>query len=63
MAYWRIGNRDEARAWFDKAVKWMERNEPDNEALLRFRAEAAELLGSAEAPPKGTDETTTENTR
>ena len=48
MAHWQLGHKDEARTWYDKAVEWMEKNEPKNEELLRFRAEAAELLGIAE---------------
>jgi tetratricopeptide (TPR) repeat protein len=45
MAHWRLGEKDKAREWYDKAVAWMDKNQPTNEELLRFRAEAAELLG------------------
>jgi serine/threonine protein kinase len=45
MANWRLANQDVARTWFDKAVAWMDQNAPDNEELIRFRAEAEELLG------------------
>ena len=38
-------------AWYDKAVEWTEKNKPDDEELLRFRAEAAELLEIAEKTP------------
>src|SRR5262249_31870935 len=48
MAQWRLGNKDEARRWFDQAVGWMDKNQPENEELWRFRAEAAELLGLKE---------------
>jgi serine/threonine protein kinase/tetratricopeptide (TPR) repeat protein len=48
MARWQLGDKDEARTWYDKAVEWMDKNEPKNEELLRFRAEAAELLGITE---------------
>ena len=51
MAHWQLKNQDEARKWYDKAVEWMEKNKPDDEELLRFRAEAAELLGIAEKTP------------
>jgi len=44
MAYWQGGNKDEARKWYSQAVAWMEKNQPDNEELYRFRAEAAQLL-------------------
>ncbi len=44
MARWRLGNRDEARKHYDQAVQWMDKNQPENEELRRFRSEAAELL-------------------
>jgi tetratricopeptide (TPR) repeat protein len=45
MAHWQLGHKDEARTWYDKAIEWMDKNQPQNEELQRFRAEAAELLG------------------
>jgi serine/threonine protein kinase/tetratricopeptide (TPR) repeat protein len=45
MAHWQLGAKDKAREWYDWAVKWMDKNQPTNEQLRRFRAEAAELLG------------------
>jgi serine/threonine protein kinase len=44
MATWHLGDKDQARKWYDKAVAWMEKNQPRNEELRRFRAEAAELM-------------------
>ena len=44
MAQWQVGEKDKARVWYDKAVEWMEKNQPKNEELRRFRAEASELL-------------------
>jgi eukaryotic-like serine/threonine-protein kinase len=44
MAHWKLGEKDKAREWYDKAVEWMDQNEPNNKELRRFRAEAAELL-------------------
>ena len=44
MAHWKLGAKDKAREWYDKAVRWMDTNQPKNEELRRFRAEAAELL-------------------
>jgi WD40 repeat protein/serine/threonine protein kinase/tetratricopeptide (TPR) repeat protein len=44
LSHWQLGNSDEARAWSARAVEWMEKNEPENEELQRFRAEAEELL-------------------
>jgi serine/threonine protein kinase/tetratricopeptide (TPR) repeat protein len=45
MARWQLGDKEKARTWFDKAVQWMDKNQPKNEELSHFRAEAAELLG------------------
>src|SRR5262249_49881056 len=44
MAHWQLGNKEEARRWYDKAVEWMDKNQPTNEELDRFRAEAAGLM-------------------
>ena len=44
MAHWQLDQKDEARMWYDKAVQWMESNAKDNEELIRFRAEAEELM-------------------
>jgi Tfp pilus assembly protein PilF len=45
MAHWQLGEKDKAREWYDRAVQWMDNNQPTNEELRRFRVEAAELLG------------------
>ena len=44
MAHWRLGDKTQARSWYDKAVQWMEKNQPKEEELNRFRTEAAALL-------------------
>ena len=44
MPHWQIDQKDEARTWYDKAVEWMDENQRTDESLLRFRAEAEELL-------------------
>jgi tetratricopeptide (TPR) repeat protein len=44
MAHWQLGEKDKARKWFDQAVGWMDKNQPENEKLRRFRADAAELM-------------------
>ena len=44
MAHWQLDNKDEARKWYDRAVAWMDKNQPNDEELSRFRTEAAELL-------------------
>jgi site-specific recombinase XerD len=46
MAHWRLGNKDKARRWHDSAVQWMDKNQPKNDELIRFRTEAAELLNT-----------------
>ena len=48
MAHHQLGNKTEARTWYDKAVAWMDKNAPKDEELKRFRAEATELLGVRE---------------
>jgi tetratricopeptide (TPR) repeat protein len=45
MAHGRLDQKDQARKRYDEAVRWMEKHEPENEKLRRFRSEAAELLG------------------
>ncbi len=47
MAQWHLGNKDEARQWYGRAVAWMDKNAAQKEELRRFRAEASELLGIA----------------
>ncbi|MHB8974423.1 MAG: protein kinase domain-containing protein [Pirellulaceae bacterium] len=59
MAHWQLGNKDEARQWYDKAAAWMDKNKPNDEELLRFRAEAAELLATPIKPPADTQPTET----
>ena len=52
MVHWQLGDKDEARKVYDKAIEWMDKNQPKNEELLRFRAEAAELLGITQPKPQ-----------
>jgi tetratricopeptide (TPR) repeat protein len=47
---WKQGERHKARQWYDKAVDWMEKNQPKDEGLHRDRAEAEALMGLAELP-------------
>jgi tetratricopeptide (TPR) repeat protein len=50
MAHWQLDERKQARHWYDQAVQWMDKNNPYEEDLCRFRAEASALLGIAEQP-------------
>ena len=50
MSHEHLGAKKQAREWYDKAVGWMEKNNARDEDLLRFRSEAAELLGSIAKP-------------
>jgi tetratricopeptide (TPR) repeat protein len=52
MARWRLDQKDDARQWYDKAAGWMEKHEPNNDELRRFRAEAAVLLGVSDGESK-----------
>jgi tetratricopeptide (TPR) repeat protein len=44
MAYGQLGQKDEARQWYDKATKWMKDHESKNWELQRFQEEASKLL-------------------
>jgi tetratricopeptide (TPR) repeat protein/serine/threonine protein kinase len=58
MAHQRLCHNAEARAWYDKAAEWMDRNKPRDTTgeLRRSRAEAAKLLKvAAEVTPPTTE--------
>jgi tetratricopeptide (TPR) repeat protein len=44
LAHWQNQNHQQAWQWYNKAIAWMEKNHPANEALERFRAEAGAVL-------------------
>jgi hypothetical protein len=48
MTDWQLGEKEKAHQWYDQAVQWMDKNQPNNGELRRFRAEAAGLLGRKE---------------
>jgi serine/threonine protein kinase/tetratricopeptide (TPR) repeat protein len=54
MTRWQLGDKKDARKWYDQAVEWQEKNQPKNVELTRFRAEAAELLGIKGPSPSRT---------
>jgi tetratricopeptide (TPR) repeat protein len=45
MIHWRMGRKERARDWFDKAVKWSRIHPRADDELYRFEVEAAEALG------------------
>jgi serine/threonine protein kinase len=50
MACWQLKDKEQAHQWYDRAIQWMEKHNPRDEELGRFRAEAAALLGIPEKP-------------
>ena len=49
MAHWRLGEKDAALTLFNDAAAEMDRSKSRDEMSLRFRAEAAALLGRSDA--------------
>jgi hypothetical protein len=45
MAHERLGNRKQARTWYDKAIQWMDTHSHRRQANLRYREEAEQILG------------------
>jgi serine/threonine protein kinase/tetratricopeptide (TPR) repeat protein len=47
MAHWQQGDQQEARQWYQRAVKWTDENKHGEreEQLRRFRSEAEQLMG------------------
>jgi tetratricopeptide (TPR) repeat protein len=45
MSHWQLSDKPQALSWYAKAISWMEKNQPKNKELIRFRAEAEALLG------------------
>ncbi len=41
MAHWHLGDHAQARHWYERAVRWMEKNAPTDQDLKLFCAEAA----------------------
>lgn len=41
----KLGDKEKARHWYDRAARCLDGNQRTNEELRRFRAEAAEVLG------------------
>jgi serine/threonine protein kinase/Tfp pilus assembly protein PilF len=45
ITFWHLGEKTEARKFYDRSVTWMDEHQPNNPRLIRQRQEAAELLG------------------
>jgi hypothetical protein len=45
MCLWHLGERSEAREFYDRSVTWMEERQPDHPLQIRQRQEAADVLG------------------
>ena len=45
MAHWQLGDKQQSRKWYEKAVQGMEKNQFNDNEIRRFRAEAEQLLG------------------
>jgi len=44
MSHAMLGDKDTARAWYDRAARWMDTNQSMDEEYRRIRAEAAQVL-------------------
>jgi tetratricopeptide (TPR) repeat protein len=51
MSQWQLGDADGARKSYDQGIAWMDKTNPNNEVLLRFRREAEELMKIAGTQP------------
>ncbi len=51
MAEHQLGHADAARLYYAKAIQWMDKQDPRNPELLRFRAEAEALIGDQTNAP------------
>jgi tetratricopeptide (TPR) repeat protein len=51
MAHWRLGNKLDAREWYDRALRWMAEHAPQDDHLRRFCDEAGQLMGLKETGP------------
>jgi tetratricopeptide (TPR) repeat protein len=53
VAYHQLGDYTRARRWLEKANVWMEKNQPVNEDIARFRSEAEKIMGRPSAHIQG----------
>ena len=45
MAHWKLGHKDQAREYYDRAVQWTEKNWADDDEHRRFRARSGRRAG------------------
>jgi serine/threonine protein kinase/tetratricopeptide (TPR) repeat protein len=45
MARWKLGDKEEAMKWHQRAVEWMDKHKASDTELRQFRAEASLMLG------------------
>jgi len=50
MARWQLGEKGEARKWYDRGAVWTREHGAADPELARFQAEAADLLGLTATP-------------
>jgi len=50
MSHHHLGDGGAARGWYEKGVRWMDDNAPNDVVLGRFRAEARQTLATSAAP-------------
>ena len=48
MSQERLGDKEKARQWYDRATLWMEKNQATNEELRRFRGSGPSAGGERE---------------
>jgi serine/threonine protein kinase/tetratricopeptide (TPR) repeat protein len=53
MAYQRKGDAARARDWYDRSVAWVTQHTSQDKRLLKYRAEAAAVLGLKDSPANG----------
>src|SRR4029453_10714151 len=52
MAHWQLGEKEEARKWYDQTAQWVEKHPPPPQHVIRrFRAEAEELMKITDLKP------------
>jgi serine/threonine-protein kinase len=54
MAQGKLGNVEEAQCWHARAIEWMDKNQPNDEELRRFRLESEESLELIAKPLEAT---------